>query len=75
MILQTGDPSLVTVEGPHKLARAGGPHLDGPVSTGRHDVLLVKINYVHSRSEIIEVITRLIPTDDLAYRNQGIPRM
>lgn len=53
VILQTGDSSLVTIEGPHKLARAGGPHLDGPVSTGRHDVLLVKINYIHSRSEII----------------------
>lgn len=55
MILQTGDPSLVTIEGPHKLAGAGGPDLDGPVPTGGHDVLLVKINYVHSRSEIKEV--------------------
>ena len=34
VILETRDPSLVTIEGPHKLAGAGGPHLDGPVSAG-----------------------------------------
>ena len=26
-------------------------YLDGPVTAGRNDVLLVKINYVHSRPE------------------------
>ena len=70
VILQTGDPSLVTIEGPHKLARAGGPHLDGPVSTGRHDVLFVKINYIHSRSEIIEVMTTPMPTIHVAKSKQ-----
>ena len=55
MILQTGDPSLVTIEGPNKLTGAGGPHLDGPVPAGGNDVLLVKINYIHSRSEIIQI--------------------
>ena len=57
MILQTGDTSLVPIEGPHKLTGAGGPHLDGPVPAGRHDVLLIKINYIHSRSEIVKVKT------------------
>ena len=51
VVLETRDASLVTIQRPHELAGAGGPHLDGSVSTGGDDVLLIKVNYIHSRSE------------------------
>ena len=72
MILQTGDPSLVTIEGPHKLTGAGGPHLDGPVPAGGNDVLLVKINYIHSRSEIIQIQITSLSAD--VYLKRAFPK-
>ena len=72
MILQTGDPSLVTIEGPHKLTGAGGPHLDGPVPAGGNDVLLVKINYIHSRSEIIQLQITSLSAD--VYLKRAFPK-
>ena len=72
MILQTGDPSLVTIEGPHKPTGAGGPHLDGPVPAGGNDVLLVKINYIHSRSEIIQIQITSLSAD--VYLKRAFPK-
>ena len=72
MILQTGDPSLVTIEGPHKLTGAGGPDLDGPVPAGGNDVLLVKINYIHSRSEIIQIQITSLSAD--VYLKRAFPK-
>merc|ERR1719180_361290 len=50
MVLQAGNAPLVTVQGAHKLAGARRPHLNGPVPTGRDDILVIKVNDIHSRS-------------------------
>ena len=51
VVLEARDTPLVTVQCADKLAGARGPNLDGSISTGGDDVLLIKVNYIHSRSE------------------------
>ena len=50
VILEARDAPLVTVQCADELAGAGGPNLDGSVSTGGDDVLLIKVDNIHSRS-------------------------
>jgi len=46
-ILETGDSPFVAIQSAHKFTCTRIPDFDTSISWGRHDVLLVKINYIH----------------------------
>ena len=51
VVLEARNTPLVAVQCADKLTGACGPNLDGSVSTGRDNVLLIKVDNIHSRSE------------------------